>query len=225
MDGAARVLVLGQQGAGKGTQCEQLARAFGAVHIASGDVLRAAVREGSALGRDAERYMAAGDLVPDGLISAVIAERLRADDVVEPGFVLDGFPRTISQAETLFDLLHPCGIDVAVGLDVPTDVVRRRLAARRVCLDCGTNAVADAGQATVPCDRCGGDAVQRSDDHLEAINRRLDLYAQQTRPLLAWLGRRGLYVSVDGVGHPGDVADRVAAAVLSRLPGRLADAG
>src|SRR5205807_1143216 len=130
---------------GKGTQCVRLAQRLGVPHISSGDVLRAAVTAGAELGRAAQRFMTAGELVPDPLITGAVAERLAEPDAGQ-GFVLDGYPRTVSQARALFELLEPASIDAAVDLDVPPKVVLRRLAARRVCQVFGTMGVASAGQ-------------------------------------------------------------------------------
>ena len=212
---SARLLVLGRQGSGKGTQCVRLAHHFGVPHISSGDVLRAAVRTGTELGRAAQRFMTAGELVPDPLVIGAVAQRLEEADTRERGFVLDGFPRTVSQAQALFDLLVPAGIDAAIDLDVPAKVVLRRLAARRVCESCGTMGVASAGQAVLVCGVCGGAAVQRADDTPEAIGRRLALYDQETRPLVDWLADRKLLVTVDGVGIPDEVGRRVLAALAA----------
>jgi len=214
MIGSARLLVLGWQGSGKGTQCERLAQHLGVPHISSGDVLRAAVKAGSDLGRAAQRFMTAGELVPDPLITGAVAQRLAEPDARD-GFVLDGYPRTVSQARALFELLKPAGIDAAVDLDVAPKVVLRRLAARRVCQVCGTMGVATAGQPVLVCGVCGGDAVQRADDTPDAIARRLALYDEETRPLLAWLAERKLLVTVDGVGATDEVGRRVLVALQS----------
>lgn len=224
IDGA-RLLVLGKQGAGKGTQCERLARHFGVPHISSGDVLRAAVKDGTDLGQAAQRFMITGDLVPDALVIGAIAERLAQPDAVERGFILDGFPRTGPQALALSEFLQPAGIDVAVDIDVASEVVVRRLAARRVCSTCGKMAVAVTGESTVACPSCGGDAVQRADDTVEAIARRLALYEEQTRPLLEGLAARELLVTVDGLGTPDEVERRILSAIRPFVSPQMAEAG
>src|SRR4051812_24637612 len=210
---SARLLVLGRQGSGKGTQCLRLARQFNVPHVSSGDVLRAAVHASTDLGKAAQRYMVAGELVPDPLISGAVAQRLAEPDARDRGFVLDGYPRTVAQARTLFELLGSSVVDAAINLDVPARTVLHRLAARRVCQSCGTVAVAASGQAVMACAACGGEAIQRDDDTPTAIARRLALYEEETRPLLNWLDERDLLVNVDGVGTPDEVARRVTSAL------------
>ena len=224
IDGA-RLLVLGKQGAGKGTQCERLARHFDVPHVSSGDVLRAAVKQGTELGKAAQRFMIKGDLVPDALVIGAVAERLAAPDAVERGFILDGFPRTGPQARALAEFLQPAGIDAAIDIDVPSEVVVRRLAARRVCSTCGKMAVARTGEATVPCLSCGGEAEQRADDTVDAIARRLALYEEQTRPLLEGLANHDLLATVDGMGTPDEVERRIHTAIRPFLAPRMAEAG
>ena len=221
----ARLLVLGRQGAGKGTQCERLARHFGVPHISSGDVLRAAVKARTPLGMAAHGFMAAGELVPHTLIVQAIAERLDQPDARDRGFVLDGFPRTKTQAEALFDLLDPLVIDAAVDIDVPTRVVIRRLAARRVCETCAAITVAEAGRPTVVCRVCGGRALPRPDDTAQAIARRLAIYDEETRPLLEWLADEELLITVDGMGSPDDVHRRILAALRNAADLGMAEAG
>lgn len=206
----ARLIVLGRQGAGKGTQCVRLSRHYVVPHISTGDMLRAAVREGTEFGRKAKEYMDAGDLLPDDVIVGIIDERLEKDDTRTRGFILDGFPRTVKQADELLKITQPRGIDLAVNLEVPTDVVLARLAARRVCSDCGANySVDEPPRYPWTCDICGGDVVQRDDDTEEAIKRRLDLYERETAPLIAWFTERDLLVSVDGLGDPDEVTARL----------------
>jgi adenylate kinase len=206
----ARLIVLGRQGAGKGTQCVRLSRHYVVPHISTGDMLRAAVREGTEFGKKAKEYMDAGELLPDDVIVGIIDERLEKDDTRARGFILDGFPRTVSQADSLLTITQPRGIDLAVNLEVPTDVVLQRLASRRVCSDCGANySVDEPPRYGWTCDLCGGDVVQRDDDTEEAIKRRLDLYERETSPLVAWFAERDLLVSVDGMGDPDEVTARL----------------
>lgn len=203
-----RVLVLGRQGAGKGTQCVRLARRLGVPHISTGDVLRAAVRAGSELGRQATSFMEAGQLVPDELILGVVADRLQEPDARE-GFVLDGFPRNLAQGQALVSMLGDDAIDAAVDIDVPNDVVIRRIASRRVCGDCASISVApDPAVPAMAC-ACGGRAVQRTDDTEFAVSRRLAIYEEQTRPLVHWLSSLDLLVTVDGTGSPDQVETRI----------------
>jgi adenylate kinase len=206
----ARLVLLGRQGAGKGTQCARLSRHYVVPHISTGDMLRAAVREGTEFGRKAEEYMSAGELLPDDLIVGIVDERLERDDTRARGFVLDGFPRTVNQAEALLEITSPRGINVVIDLEVPRDIVLARLASRRLCNDCGTNYSVDLPpKYDMVCDVCGGDVVQRDDDTEKAIAQRLALYDRETAPLIAWFQGKGLLDVVDGTGHPDDVTDRL----------------
>lgn len=206
----ARLVLLGRQGAGKGTQCTRLSRHYVVPHISTGDILRAAVREGTEFGKKAQELMDAGELLPDDVIVGIIDERLDRDDTRTRGFILDGFPRTTTQAEELLRITAPRGIDLAINLEVPRDVVLRRLASRRVCADCGTNYSAEQPpKYGMTCDVCGGDVIHREDDTEAAINRRLDLYERETAPLIAWFESRGMLATVDGYGHPDEVTDRL----------------
>jgi adenylate kinase len=211
-----RVIVLGRQGAGKGTQCARLATHLGVPHISTGDLFRAAIAAGTALGRQAKSYVDRGALVPDELVLDVVAAHLGGADARRRGYLLDGFPRTLAQGQALFEVLGAGAADLAVELDVRTDDVLPRLSARRVCRDCG--AVTSAPDAEeVGCPQCGGIAARRDDDTDEAIARRLALYDEQSAPLLVWLADQGILVTVDGAGAPDAVFDRVRAAVEPRL--------
>jgi len=218
----ARLVLLGRQGAGKGTQCTRLSRHYVVPHISTGDILRAAVREGTEFGKKAKELMDAGELLPDDVIVGIIDERLDRDDTRTRGFILDGFPRTTTQAEELLRITMPRGIDLAVNLDVPRDMVLARLASRRVCADCGTNYSTDEPpKYGMTCDVCGGDVIHREDDTEEAITRRLDLYERETQPLIAWFEERKMIVTVDGLGHPDEVTDRLVRIIdKHREPGR-----
>ncbi len=213
----ARLVLLGRQGAGKGTQCVRLSRHYVVPHISTGDILRSAVREGTEFGKKAKAIMEAGDLVPDDIIVGIVDERLDRDDTRSRGFILDGFPRTVAQAAALLDITSPRGIDLVVNLEVPRQVVLERLAGRRVCADCGANySKEQPPKYTNRCDVCGGDVVQREDDTDESINRRLDLYEEQTSPLIAWFEERELLISVDGLGDPDDVTANLVRVIDSR---------
>jgi adenylate kinase len=213
----ARIVLLGRQGAGKGTQCVRLSRHFVVPHISTGDILRAAVREGTELGKMAKAVIDAGQLVGDDIMVGIVAERLQADDARLRGYILDGFPRTVAQAVALDEITAESPVDLAIDLDVPRDLVLSRLSARRVCRDCGANFQA-TGQDPSPwtCDNCGGDVVQRDDDTPTAINQRLDLYETQTQPLIDYYGSSGRLVTVNGVGSPDDVFERLTEAVEQR---------
>jgi len=202
----ARLILLGRQGAGKGTQCVRLSRHFVVPHISTGDMLRAAVREGTELGTLAKAVMDDGGLVGDEIMVGLVQERLQHDDARGRGYILDGFPRTVPQAEALDVITHERPIDVVLDLDVPRDMVLLRLSSRRVCRDCGTNYVATSVEReTWICEHCGGDVVRRDDDTPEAINHRLDLYEEQTAPLIEYYQDEGRLVVIDGAKPPDDV--------------------
>jgi adenylate kinase len=206
----ARLVILGKQGAGKGTQCVRLSRHFVVPHISTGDMFRAAVRSGSDAGMQAKAYMEAGDLIPDEVVVGVVTERLTQDDTANRGFIMDGFPRTVHQAESLRKVLAPREIDLAIDLHVDTEFVLQRLASRRVCSDCGANYSIDRPpRVNWTCDICGGEVVQREDDTEAAIRRRLELYERETAPLIAWYTDRDQLVRVDGLGTADEVAARL----------------
>jgi adenylate kinase len=213
----ARLIILGRQGAGKGTQCVRLARHYVVPHISTGDMLRAAVREGTPLGLLAKEVMDAGGLVGDDIMIGIVDERLRKPDATNRGYILDGFPRTVAQAEALAGLTTERPIHVVIDLDVPREIVLERISSRRVCRDCGTN-YTSSGNDPVPwiCEVCGGDVGQRDDDTPDAVNRRLDLYETQTTPLVEYYGSRGQLVVVNGVGQPDNVFRRLTDVVESR---------
>ena len=215
---AARLIVLGRQGAGKGTQCVRLATRLGINHLSTGDIFRAEIASRSPLGKELERYVTAGELVPDDVVLDVVATNLGSTAARSRGYLLDGFPRTLAQGQALFEVLGAGAADLALEIDVPVDVVSRRLSARRVCLDCGeVTSVFDEGEPS-GCEPCGGRMERRADDHPDAIRRRLALYDEQAGPLLVWLDSQGILVSVDGVGPLDEVHDRVFAAVAQRIP-------
>jgi len=218
MDRAARLIVLGKQGSGKGTQCVRISQHYGIPHISTGDMLRAAVKSGSALGARVQSTMEAGELVSDDIILEVMAERLGEDDAAGRGFVLDGFPRTVGQANRLDEILKPSAIDVVVSLEIPTSVVVGRIAQRRTCSVCGrVYATSAPPKVDWTCDACGGEVVQREDDTEEAVTRRLALYDAQTAPLIARYAAAGRLVPVDANGTVEEVAARLLALVEARL--------
>jgi len=221
----ARIVVLGKQGAGKGTQAVRLSRHYVVPHVSTGDTFRAAVRSGSEFGQKARKYLDAGELVPDEIVIGMVRERLTRDDTTHRGFILDGFPRTVPQAEDLMKLLQPAGLDVVINMEIDTRSVLRRLASRRVCSDCGANYSVDDNPPRLReiCDVCGGEVVQRDDDTESAIRRRLELYERETAPLIDWFDTRGLLASLEGTGTPDEVTDRLVGEVDRRkqlaLPG------
>lgn len=215
-----RLAILGKQGAGKGTQAIHLCRHYVIPHISTGDIFRAAVKSGSDFGRRAKQYMDAGELVPDGVVIGMVRERLLADDARERGFLLDGYPRTIAQAQALDEMLDT-GVDLAIDIEISTAVALKRLASRRVCMDCGTNySTSKPPMVDWICDVCDGKVVQRDDDTEAAISRRLALYEEQTNPLMAWYDESHRLVSVDGEAEPNTVFFRLIQAVDMHVPAR-----
>jgi len=181
-----RLVILGRQGSGKGTQCARLMESFGPIHVSTGDMLRAAVAAGTEFGCQAEAIMDAGELVPDEVMNGIVSERISADDVVERGVLLDGYPRTPAQAEALEEALESAGthLDLALNLEVPIEEATRRMLDRA-----------------------------RADDTEEAILRRLALYETETAPLVAWFEKRSLLITVDGLGSEDEVFQRLRRAV------------
>jgi adenylate kinase len=211
-----RLVILGKQGAGKGTQGERIARHYGVPRIATGDMFRAAVHEGTEAGQRAKKYMEAGELVPDDVVIGIVEERL-SDEDAQRGFILDGFPRNAEQARALDAALGQEVVDLVVQLEVPTEVVLHRLAGRRVCTTCGaTYSLEDPPTVNWTCDVCGGNVVQRDDDTETAIQRRLDLYVQQTEPLVAYYLAQDKLAPVDGTGD----VDTVTARIMRAIDGR-----
>jgi adenylate kinase len=210
-----RLAVLGRQGAGKGTQCALLADRMGVPHLSTGDLFRDQVAAGTPLGKRVAGCLEAGLLVPDDVVLDVVTTALAA---APEGDLLDGFPRNLAQACGLLDAAGDDALDVAVELVVPSSVVLPRLAARRVCGNCGATYVTpEGGPEITTCRICGGRVARRADDTKAAIRRRLAAYDEQTRPMLVWLADRGLLLSVDGVAEPEVVHERVFVALRSRL--------
>jgi len=212
-----RLVVLGKQGAGKGTQCVRLSHHYVVPHISTGDMLRAAVKTGSALGLKVRETMDRGELLGDDIIIEMVSDRLSEPDARARGFILDGCPRTTRQAESVAALLAPGSLDLTVDIEVPTAQALRRLASRRVCTDCGANySVSAPPKVNWMCDVCGGEVIQRQDDTEDAIRRRLELYERQTTPLIEWYKSRGQLAEVSGVGSPDAVLRRIIRAVEDR---------
>jgi adenylate kinase len=209
-----RLVMLGRQGAGKGTQCTRLSRHYVVPHISTGEMLRAAVKEGTELGRKAAEIMNEGGLVPDDVMIGIVDERLDHDDTTRRGYVLDGFPRTVPQAKALADITDKRPLNLVIDLDVPKEVVLQRLAGRRVCADCGANYSVDKPpRYDCVCDDCGGEVEQREDDTPAAIEKRLAEYERETAPLIDWYRDTGLLDVVDGQGRASEVTQRLFAVV------------
>jgi adenylate kinase len=186
-------------------------------HVSTGDMLRAAVKQGTAIGQKAKDQMDRGELLGDDLIMDMVAERLGESDVRARGFVLDGCPRTVAQAERLAAILAPFDLDLAIDIEIHTSQVLRRLAARRVCVDCGANySLSSPPLINWTCDVCGGEVIQRQDDTEEAISRRLELYEIQTAPLIEWYRSRGQLEGVPGTGSPDAVTRRIVKVIEQR---------
>ena len=198
-----RLLFLGPPGAGKGTQARELAREWGVPHVATGDMLREAMAAGTPLGREAKQYYDKGDLVPDGIILRMVAERFRQADAAT-GFILDGFPRTIAQADGLGAMLEGLGqkLDAVLYFDVSQPELVRRLTGRRLCRQCQTpyHLVSAPPRTAGVCDKCGGELYQRPDDAETTVLNRLEVYERQTAPLLDYYRGRGLLRTVSGEG-------------------------
>jgi adenylate kinase len=216
-----RVILLGPQGAGKGTQAGNIAATYDIPHISTGDILRANVREGTALGLEAKRFMDAGDLVPDDVIIGMVGDRLGQPDAAK-GFLFDGFPRTVPQAEALEQLLQEREqpLDVVLRLAVDEDEVVSRLTGRRTCTGCGAvfHVAHQPPKTEGVCDACGGELVQRDDDREDVVRNRLEVYRRSTEPLEEFYWNRGLLRDVEAVGTVAEVGER-AAAVLAEHDG------
>ena len=213
-----RLVVLGKQGAGKGTQCVRLSHRYAVPHISTGDMLRAAVRAQSPVGIEAASLMTTGELLPDELMIRMVSERLSERDARSRGFVLDGFPRTVMQAEMLEGILNETHkLHCVVNLDVPTDLVLQRLVSRRTCVDCG--AIYSTSSPPIQgwtCDTCGGEVVQRPDVTAEAIMTRLLAWERETLPLIDFYERRGLLETINGSLTPDEVLRSTVDAVERR---------
>lgn len=196
-----KIIMLGAPGAGKGTQAKKIAEKYGVPHISTGDIFRANIKNGTELGQKAKTYMDQGLLVPDELTVALVIDRIQKEDCAK-GFVLDGFPRTIPQAEALDEALKNLGeaMDYAIDVDVPDENIINRMSGRRACLDCG----ATYHIVTIPtkvegiCDACGSKVVLREDDKPETVQKRLEVYHAQTQPLIDYYKKQNILKTVDG---------------------------
>ncbi len=203
-----KIVMLGAPGAGKGTQAKMIADQYSIPHISTGDIFRANIKEGTELGKEAKSYMDKGQLVPDELTVKILLDRVAKEDC-KNGYVLDGFPRTIPQAEVLEDALTKLNdkIDYAINVEVPDENIVRRMSGRRACLSCGAtyHIVHIPPKAEGVCDRCGKDLVLRDDDKEETVQKRLNVYHQQTQPLIDFYEKKGVLKEVDGTVDMKDV--------------------
>jgi adenylate kinase len=208
------IILLGPPGAGKGTQAKMLIDAYGIPQISTGDMLREAVKNQTPLGIEAKKYMDAGKLVTDEVVIGLVKERIARQDCAD-GFMLDGFPRTVPQAEELDKVLTEMqkGIDHVVSIEVPNSELMGRLTGRRTCKACGQgfHMVFDPPKAEGVCDKCGGELYQRDDDNEETVSNRLKVYEDQTKPLIDYYQNKGLLRPIDGVGAIKDIFARIKA--------------
>ena len=207
-----RVILLGPPGAGKGTQAKILTERYRVPQISTGDILRAAVAAGTPLGKEAKSYMDQGVLAPDEVVIGIVRDRLTEPDC-QSGYLLDGFPRTVTQAEALTRMLKDLGtpLPTVVSLEVSEEELVRRLAGRRTCEGCGEPFHVEFHPPRVSgiCDKCGGNLIQREDDREETIRRRLQVYREQTEPLIGYYKSQGLLKTVEGMGETGEIFARI----------------
>ena len=212
------IVLLGAPGAGKGTQAARMVEEFALPHISTGDIFRKAVADGTPLGLEAKRYMDAGELVPDEVTIGIVKERLAQPDC-EAGFILDGFPRTVPQADALGTALASMGraLDAVVLVDVPSSALVARLTSRRQCRACGRiyNTMGEMPAQADVCDSCGGEVYQRADDSVETVTNRLAVYEANTQPLIEYYRELGLLRAVDGDRDVDDVYSDIAALLRS----------
>jgi len=214
-----RLVLLGAPGAGKGTQAKKLIVKYGIPQISTGDILRKAVADGTPLGKEAKIVMDKGELVPDSIVIGLVKERLAQDDC-KKGYILDGFPRNTSQAETLDKVLSgmKASLDVALSVDIDKDILMKRLTGRRTCKKCQQmyNVYFSPSKKDGICDKCGGELFQRDDDKEATIKNRLDVYEKSTAPLIAYYGKKGILKSVNGVGSIDGIFKEVCAVLEVR---------
>lgn len=210
------LVLLGPPGAGKGTQAERLIARYGLVHIATGDMFRVAVSNGTPMGLEAKKYMDAGELVPDEVVEGIVEERLAADDVRD-GFMLDGFPRNTHQAAALDRMLADTdrSLDIVLNMVVDPELLVKRLTGRRMCRDCGGNyhVVFMPSEAGDKCGACGGELYQRDDDNEETVRNRLEVYSSQTEPVIDYYRPSGKLADIDGTASPDEVFEQIEKAV------------
>ncbi len=207
-----KIIMLGAPGAGKGTQAQMIAEKFNIPHISTGDIFRANIKNGTELGKKAKEFMDKGQLVPDELTVELLLDRVAKEDCKD-GYVLDGFPRTIPQADVLTNELDKLGdhVDYAINVDVPDENIVRRMSGRRACLKCGATYHIEhiPPKQEGICDKCGSELVQRDDDKPETVNNRLSVYHEQTQPLIDYYTKAGILKTVDGTKDMNDVFNAI----------------
>ena len=209
-----KIIMLGAPGAGKGTQAEMICEKYKLPHISTGDIFRANIKNGTELGKEAKQYMDKGLLVPDELTVKILLDRVAKDDCKD-GYVLDGFPRTIPQAEVLDKELTKLGdkVDFAINVDVPDENIINRMGGRRACVNCGATyhvQFAPPAKENI-CDKCGSTLILRDDDKPETVKNRLDVYHKQTQPLIEYYGNKGILKEVDGTVSMNEVFESIVA--------------
>jgi len=206
------IILLGPPGAGKGTQAKMLVDKYGLPQISTGDILRANLKAGTELGLEAKKYMDAGKLVPDEVVIGIINNRIQEEDC-RRGYMLDGFPRTVAQAQALDKILgeQGSGIDHVISIEVPDQELMGRLTGRRTCRQCGQgfHVMFDPPKVEGVCDKCGGELYQRDDDNEQTVANRLKVYWDQTQPLIEYYKKKGLLRSIDGVGDIKEIFGRI----------------
>ena len=209
-----KIIMLGAPGAGKGTQAEMICEKYGLPHVSTGDIFRANIKNGTELGKEAKQYMDKGQLVPDELTVKILLDRVAQDDC-KNGYVLDGFPRTIPQAEVLEEALNKLGdkIDYAINVEVPDENIINRMSGRRACVNCGAtyHVVYAPTKVEGICDKCGEKLILRDDDKPETVKSRLDVYHQQTQPLIEFYSKKNILKEVDGTVSMNDVFNNIVA--------------
>ena len=209
-----KIIMLGAPGAGKGTQAEMISEKYGLPHISTGDIFRANIKNGTELGKEAKKYMDQGQLVPDELTVKILLDRVAQADC-KNGYVLDGFPRTIPQAEVLDEELTKLGdkVDFAINVDVPDDNIINRMSGRRACVSCGAtyHVVFNPTKVEGVCDKCGANLILRDDDKPETVKNRLDVYHKQTQPLIDFYSKKGILKEVDGTVAMNEVFNAITA--------------
>lgn len=212
-----RIVMLGAPGAGKGTQAKKIANKWQVPHISTGDILRANIKQGTELGKEAKKHIDQGMLVPDGLVVDLVVDRLNNEDC-KNGYILDGFPRTIPQAESLDEALVKMNvkIDYALDIDVADEHIIKRMSGRRVCTSCGStyHTITMPSKVEDICDQCGGKLMIREDDKPETVKKRLNVYHEQTKPLIDYYSQRGVLHKIDGTQDLEDVFQAIVEIIL-----------